>query len=217
MTKTVQTPKPPSDLLTAARAGDRAAFEALVSRNRSRIRAIAASRWKARIVLGVTADDVHQETLLRALKSIATCEGRDEEAFLRWLGGIAENVVLELARKKARDRTVPIDGPLAGSAARELAADVPSPSKALRRDERFERLAESLACLSPDHREAVLLVRVQGLDFKEAGKRMGRSPNAVKQLLYRALRELKETFGDTESLHLPDRSLGPGGKEDQGR
>lgn len=208
MTTIVQAPKPPSDLLSAARAGDRAAFEALVSRNRSRIRTIAASRLKTRIVLGVTADDVHQETLLRALKAIASCEGRDEEAFLRWLGGIAENVVLELARKKARDRTVPLEG--------DLAAVEPSPSKALRRDERFERLAESLECLSADHREAVLLVRVKGLGFKEAAQRMGRSPDAVKQLLYRALRQLKETFGDTESLSLPDRSLGADEKGGRG-
>jgi hypothetical protein len=36
---------------------------------------------------------------------------------------------------------------------------------------------------------------------------MKRSPNAVKKLLARALAELKQGFGDTESLHLPERRL----------
>jgi len=65
-------------------------------------------------------------------------------------------------------------------------------------------------------------VRVEGLEFEEAGRRMGRSPDAVKQLLYRALKKLRESFGDTESLHLPERSLlaeGPESAEggDEGR
>jgi hypothetical protein len=36
---------------------------------------------------------------------------------------------------------------------------------------------------------------------------MGRSPDAVTHLLLRALDKLRESFGDTESLHLPPRSL----------
>ena len=32
---------------------------------------------------------------------------------------------------------------------------------------------------------------------------MNRTPNAVMKLLTRALKNLKDSFGDTESLHLP--------------
>ena len=78
----------------------------------------------------------------------------------------------------------------------------------MRREERFERLEASLEKLSVDHREVILLTRVEGLTFAETAARMGRSPDAVKQLLYRALRELRSTFGETASLHLPDRRLG---------
>ena len=39
---------------------------------------------------------------------------------------------------------------------------------------------------------------------------MNRSESAVKNLLLRALKELQESFGDTESLQLPRRSLGEG-------
>jgi hypothetical protein len=43
----------------------------------------------------------------------------------------------------------------------------------------------------------------------EIAKRMGRSPNAVAQVLGRALEKLKAEFGDTESLSLPAASLDP--------
>ncbi len=58
-----------------------------------------------------------------------------------------------------------------------------------------------------DHREVIQLARIEKLPFREIAARMHRSPGAVKLLLLRALRELKQRFGETESLHLPDRSL----------
>jgi len=84
----------------------------------------------------------------------------------------------------------------------------PSPSKGLRREERLSRLKEAIDNLSPEYREAVLLVRIKGLKVKEAAGRMNRSPNAVTHLLLRALKKLKEDLGDTESLHLPPERLG---------
>jgi DNA-directed RNA polymerase specialized sigma24 family protein len=64
--------------------------------------------------------------------------------------------------------------------------------------------------LKTDEREAVTLSRIEGLKMKEIAERMGRSPAAVKMLLFRGLKQLKKSFGDTESLHLPERSLDPG-------
>lgn len=126
-------------------------------------------------------------------------EWRGEDSFLRWAGGIAEHVILDLARQRARERKTPLEGDVPGSAV--------SPSHALRRDERFERLEDALKRLRPEHREVIILTRVERLNFDEAAKRMGRSPDAVKQLLYRALKQLKAEFGDTGSFHLPDRSF----------
>lgn len=186
-------------LVDSARSGSREAFENLILQTRGRIRALVASRLSAHVVLGVEADDVVQETILRAFQSIAKCQWQGEDSFLRWMGGIAENVILELARRRARERRVPLQG--------DLPARVVSPSREMRRDERFERLEGSLDKLSPDHREVILLTRIEGLTFEEAAARMERSPDAVKQLLYRALKQLKSTFGDTESFCLPDRAL----------
>jgi len=46
-------------------------------------------------------------------------------------------------------------------------------------------------------------VRIKGLKITEAAHRMGRTSSAVTHLLMRALKKLKESFGDTESLNLP--------------
>ena len=45
-------------------------------------------------------------------------------------------------------------------------------------------------------------------------ERMGRSENAVRNLLFRAMKELKKSFGDTESFHLGSGSLGMQGEHD---
>ena len=77
----------------------------------------------------------------------------------------------------------------------------------LRRNERFDRLQESIDNLSAEYREVIVLARIEGLRIKEIAQRMNRSPDAVKKLLRRGLKKLRDGFGETESLHLPDRSL----------
>ena len=77
----------------------------------------------------------------------------------------------------------------------------------MRRQERFDRLEAAVKQLAPEYRQVILLCRIEGLTSAEAAERLNRSPAAVRQLLLRALRELKQTFGDTESFNLPDRRL----------
>ena len=190
-------------LFEAARDGDRGAFDQLVARDRARLRALVVSRLGARLALDVDPDDVYQETILRALKNTTRLEWRGEGSFLRWLGGIVEHVILELARERARAKRASLEADLPGR-------DV-SPSRTARREDRLDRLERSLESLSLDHQQVILLVRIRGLSFDEAGRSMGRSSGAVKKLLYRALHELKDSFGDTESLRLPERGLGAEG------
>ena len=92
-------------------------------------------------------------------------------------------------------------------ALRTLAGTDSSPSKHVRRSERFERLQEAIRRLSPDHRRVILLVRIEGLTIREVAERMERSVSSVKNLLLRAMRAMRETLPDTESLTLPPRRL----------
>ena len=53
----------------------------------------------------------------------------------------------------------------------------------------------------------LLLARIECLTMKEIAERTGSSPVAVKQLVFRALRKLRDVFGDTASFHLADGNL----------
>ena len=144
--------------------------------------------------------DVIQETLLRAFRSIARFDWQGEESFLRWMGGIGRHVVLKLASRYEREQVLSLEPALAGHGT--------ASSKRARRNERFDRLEKALAGLDPDHREVIVLARVDGLRVKDIAERMNRSADATAHLLARALRALKTSFGDTESLRLPRRTLG---------
>jgi RNA polymerase sigma factor (sigma-70 family) len=60
------------------------------------------------------------------------------------------------------------------------------------RKDRLELLEQAIVRLSEDHREVILLMKIEGLSAKEVGERMDRSENAVHLLLSRALKRLAE-------------------------
>ena len=194
------------ELVERAQAGDRDAFEELLRRHQEPVAALAATRLRAHDIRTVDAEDVLQEVLLRGFRGFASFTWQGDESFVHWLGGIARNVVLELARRGARNPVFRLE--------REVPQEGVSPSRALRREERFDRLADAVARLPAQYGDVISMARIEGLSFEEIGRRLDRSPAAAKQLLWRALKALKESFGDTESLHLPGRCLGGDSDED---
>jgi RNA polymerase sigma factor (sigma-70 family) len=208
MDRVMAEPEATAALVERARRGDRVAFEALTSQVRSRLLDRIQGMVGQKLREKVDPEDVLQETFLRGLGSIERFEGRDEDAFLRWLDGIARNVVRNLGRKRLWKKEL------------ELTRDVPagdsSPSRRERREERFERLSRSVESLSPDHQTVIRLARIEGLKLKEVARRMNRSESAVKNLLLRAMRDLRDSFGRTDSFSLPDRPLGDEGGSDGG-
>jgi RNA polymerase sigma-70 factor (ECF subfamily) len=196
-------PAPSESLVQNAKAGDRAAFDALGRACRGRIASFLASRIRPHLRRRIDLDELVEETLARAFESLERFHGEDLDSFFAWVTGIARNVLLKAVEKLGADHPLRIE--------REPAAAGPSPSKALRRDERFDRLQHAVNALSGDYREVIRLARIEGLPLEKVAERMNRSPEAVKKLLWRALKELRKAFGDTESLHLSPRKLDPGG------
>jgi RNA polymerase sigma-70 factor (ECF subfamily) len=185
------------DLTRQAQEGSAEAFEALIERHRERLKGQIQARMGPAVRAQLEADDLLQDTFAKAFESIRHFQWRGEDSFYRWLGSIAEHLIWNASKRRGceplrLEPRAPGDG---------------SVSKRLRRAERFERLKKALANLSPDLREALILSRLDGLGLKEVAQRMGRSPGAIQKLVARALLALKRSFGDTESLRLPDRSL----------
>ncbi len=178
--------------------GDRSAFDTLTHRHRDRLATAVRSRIGSRVRARVEADDIVQEAFLRAYKAIGKFTWQGEDCFFRWLTRISEHLIWNAAQKQPRLELM-LDGQLKGAA--------PPPEQSLRRRERFDRLEIALAALNTEQREAVWLSRIEGLRIAQVAARMNRSSAAVKMLLSRALKQLKSSFGDTESLHLPDRTF----------
>ena len=78
-----------------------------------------------------------------------------------------------------------------GIAAR-LAAESTSPSARAIREEESLLLARALASLPEDYREVIILRSLKSLPYEDVGRRMERSPGAVRMLWLRALSRLKE-------------------------
>ena len=204
MKATTMTHEDTQPLLDRARTGDRGAFDELCEGQSKRLESLVRSQMGHGVRGKLEPVDILQETFLRAFESISVFRGQDEKTFFNWLASIAEHLIWNASQKRSLQE-VPLVFDASGGV---------SPSRDLRRKERLERLQESLSGLKPDQREAIILSKIDGLTVKVIAGRMGRSEDAVKQLLSRGLRDLRRKFGDTESLHLPERGLERGAGDD---
>lgn len=202
-------------LVQRASLGDGEAFREIVERVESPLRAFLRARCGTRLRGRAGVDDLVQESLLLAWQGLEGFRWQGEIAFRSWLLSIAVNVVRTHQRRaNAARRDVRRELPLEtlGEAGRHRQRSLPplvdgAPARGMRREERFNRLRDALLTLRPDHRKVIALVRLEGLSLAEAGRRLGRSPEATSMLLLRALRALRSAFGETESVGLPDRRL----------
>jgi RNA polymerase sigma-70 factor, ECF subfamily len=154
----------------------------------------------------VSASDVVQQTLLVAHRDLAQFRGRTVGEQAAWLRQILAhnlaNVVRDLRRDKrdvAHERS--LQAALDESAARLeawLAAQQSSPSQQAERQERAIRVAEALATLPENQREAVVLRHWQDCSLVEIGERLGCTTAAVTGLLHRGLRNLRKQLLDLE-------------------
>ena len=176
---------PDQALVAAAAAGDRDAFGALVRRHQTRIvnYALAIVRDPAE------AEDVAQETFIRAYRSLARFRG--DSSFKTWLYTIATNAARTGLERRGRRSRVE-DGSLDDEAGTLSAADVPAgdadAETALVQREAIDR---ALAALPPDLRVAVVLRDVEGLDYKEIAAATGAPIGTVESRIFRARRRLR--------------------------
>jgi RNA polymerase sigma-70 factor (ECF subfamily) len=204
----------PVDLVRKARGGDREAFDGLMERYRRRLEVLVHLRMGPRLRAKFEVQDIVQEASLGAFESIARFEWRGEESFYRWLVTIAMNAIRDHARyleaemRAGNEVSLDVLDDAGGGNASLLAAEPVTPLRNLIRYERFQRLEKALDALSPEHREVIVLVRLERLPLREIAQKMHRTEGAVSMLVVRALQELRNVFKATDSLHLPALRLG---------
>lgn len=134
------------------------------------------------------AEDVVQETLLRAWRHPDALDGRPIRP---WLFTVARNLVVDAHRAR---RSRPPEAGEAGLAALTATDDIGRAVESW-------MFAEALADLSPEHRSVLIATYYQGRSVADAAAVLGIPPGTVKSRSYYALRALK--------LALEERGLAP--------
>lgn len=133
------------------------------------------------------AQDLTTQTFLSALEGINGYRGQG--SFAAWLFGIARRL-LALHYRTKKDL-----GSLDELA--EMPSPAPGPETTASRQLDLDELSQRLRRLAPDRAEAIVLCLFSDLTAEEASRVMGKSSAAVKMLLYRGLRDLRQVYGQT--------------------
>lgn len=127
------------------------------------------------------AGDVVQDSFLKALR--AWPQLRSPERLKPWLHTIVRNTAIDWSRRQKR-------APLG------LRGHESLPAPVLEEKPSMEQI---IGRLRSDYREILLLRYVEGFSYAEIGKRVGLSPTAVGEKLWRARRFLRLRLGHPEA------------------
>ena len=147
----------------------------------------------ARLGNRADAEDVAAETFARLLRELGRFRWKGA-GFEAWLFRIAANLVVDRLRQAGRERTQE-----EVAAANEGRGTAP-PEESVLDAEQAGELSEMLGRLPREQREVLLLRFAGGLDTNEAGSVMGKKPNAIRQLQFRALSSLRAMMSEEAAI-----------------
>jgi RNA polymerase sigma-70 factor, ECF subfamily len=177
------------DLVKAAVAGDRDAFDDLVRRYQGQIVNLA----RAMTASDTDVDDIAQEVFVRVWRSLAGFRG--DSAFRTWLYGIALNVIRTHRGRRSKLRA------LFWTASADSDVDLieqardqdPGIEQQLVLRDAIDRALRSL----PDELRAALVLRdVQGLEYREIAETLQVPIGTVESRIFRARQRLRPLLAD---------------------
>jgi RNA polymerase sigma-70 factor (ECF subfamily) len=134
------------------------------------------------------AEDLTQETYLRAFRGIGGFRGGDLRA---WLFAILRHAFLDECRRRGRSPIVEFD---VDESTDTLAASVPSAELEALRNMPNEEVERALAALPEDWRLIVMLADVEGFSYREIASAMEIPLGTVMSRLHRARKRLYESM-----------------------
>ena len=190
-------------LVVLAKNGDESALARLCSIYSERICRIVRLRMGKGLRSKMESMDIVQDTLISALRGLENFTYQNEGDFLRWVSTIAENRLRDnLDKLQADKRDVRKEIPLIdnrqttqeGLMGAFEPSDLTTPSLIMSKREDLNRLEKAIDKLKPEHREVIILAKIEGLSYLEIGKKIGKSPDAVRMIMSRAMTELSGAF-----------------------
>ncbi len=166
-------------LVAAAAAGDGDAFAALYDRYADRVHTFAYSRLRD----PADAADALQITFVTAFQKLDQLD--DGSRFRAWLFSIARTTIIDVARARARQTSVPDDE------LGDVAADQRAPERDLEAEESGALLWQAAEGLQPRDQELLELHLREGLDGADLAEAMNVEPSHV----YVMVKRMKERLG----------------------
>lgn len=167
------------ELLAAAQAGDEGAFTALFRETQPSV-----LRY-LRAVAGQRADDLAAETWLQVVRGLGRFVGDEPAAFRAWVLAIARHRWLDDKRSLARRPESTVDELPDRPSARDVEHEVAEMITT-------EAAVDLIGRLAPDQAEVVMLRVVADLDSAAVATLVGKTDGAVRVLLHRGLRRLRD-------------------------
>jgi RNA polymerase sigma-70 factor (ECF subfamily) len=148
--------------------------------------------------------DMVQEAFVHAIRDAAQFRGTSDQELAGWLRRILAARLADQVRRfcGTQGRNVRLEQTLqveldqsSQALDRGLVSPLSSPSQQAARHEQAAWLARALERLPTDYRDVLVLHHLEGCDFPEVARRLGRSVEAVKKLWARALARLRRSMG----------------------
>ena len=190
-------------LVALAKGGDESALERLYCIYGERVRWMIHLRMGKELRSKLDSMDVVQDALIHALNGITDFTYQNEGDFVRWLSKIAENALRDNwdrfhAEKRDVRKEVPLgnDGRRSNSRLSRIPGPIATttPSVILSREEDLARLEKAIDVLKPEYKEVIVLTKIEGLGYQEIAVRKGKSSEAVRKLVSRAMTALVNAF-----------------------
>lgn len=171
----------PDEVLAVRARSDREVFGILYERHVRRIYNYVYYRT------GSTADaeDLTARTFFQALNNLHRYQVQGVP-FSAWLFRIAHNLVANWHRDTGRHRATSTDGIV------EVASDGITPHQSAEAAEEQRELHRTIRRLAPDRQQLLVLKYVEQMSTEEIAQVMGRSEGAVKALLHRTIKSLRD-------------------------
>lgn len=165
-----------------ARAGDTAAFAALVRRHQDRVFGFILRMLDARD----EAMELTQDVFVKAWQALPGW--RPEARFSTWLLQIARNAALDQLRRRRLIQFAPLDDGM------DVADTAPGPEARYASRQRQALLENALQQIAAEHREILLLREIEDLSYAELAAVLGIAEGTVKSRLARARAALLQHF-----------------------
>lgn len=181
-------------LIERIKNGDHEALSALFEKYRPRLAVLIHYRISPELRRSFEVDDILQETFLEAFRDFDQFTYQSPGSFMSWLARISDHVMADLARSQGRQKRHAAEMLRFRSESNPSGpepVDSRTPSRALAEEEGLRGLLEKLNSLPENYREAILLMKVEGLSTQEAAARLGKSNEATALLLHRALKRFR--------------------------